>query len=162
KEDFNDDTKDAGEIGAGHTVTALYEIVPAGEQLELPDVDPLKYQLANPSPELIDNDELMTVKVRYKLPDEDTSTKLEHPVLDDGRSIDAASEDFRFAAAVASFGMILRNSNHRGDVAFDQILELAENATGTDRSTDRDGFIELVEQARNLMQPTDTTEDVDQ
>ena len=127
-----------------------------------PKVDGLKYQNGSKLSPAAGSGELMTVKVRYKLPDEDTSTKLEHPVLDDGRSIDAASEDFRFAAAVASFGMILRNSNHRGDVAFDQILELAENATGTDRSTDRDGFIELVEQARNLMQPTDTTEDVDQ
>ncbi len=166
KEDFNDDTKDAGEIGAGHTVTALYEIIPAGEEPELSDVDPLKYQLANPSPELVDNDELMTVKVRYKLPAEDTSTKLEHAVFDEGATIEAASEDFRFAAAVASFGMLLRNSNHRGDnhlgeAAFDQVFELAESKSGDERSEDREGFVELVEMARGMMQPIDPTHDVD-
>ncbi|GJM25915.1 MAG: hypothetical protein DHS20C16_23300 [Phycisphaerae bacterium] len=155
KEDFNDDTKDAGEIGAGHTVTALYEIVPAGEVPELSDVDPLKYQSTTPSPELIDNDELMTVKVRYKLPDEDKSTKLEHAVLDEGATIEDASDDFRFAAAVASFGMILRNSAHRGDTVFDQVFELAESTSGEARSTDRAGFIELVDKAKAIMQPVE-------
>jgi Ca-activated chloride channel family protein len=162
KEDFNDDTKDAGEIGAGHTVTALYEIVPAGESPELPDIDPLKYQLTDPSPELIDNDELMTVKVRYKLPDEDKSTKLVHAVLDEGATIEEASDDFRFAAAVASFGMILRNSSHRGDAAFDQVFELAENTSNEARSEDRDGFVELVEKAQAMVQLAEAAVDDDE
>ncbi len=159
KEDFNDDTKDAGEIGAGHTVTALYEIVPAGEEPLGSDVDPLKYQVTPPSPILINNDELMTVKVRYKLPDEDKSTKLEHPVLDEGATLEQASDDFRFAAAVASFGMILRNSTHRGDAAFDQVFNLAENGSGEARSEDRNGFLELVERAEALMQQAPSKND---
>jgi Ca-activated chloride channel family protein len=160
--DFNDDTKDAGEIGAGHTVTALYEVVPtvqAAAKLELPapdrpaNVDPLKYQqpAAAPEPivqrELTDaatSGEMLTVKLRYKLPDEDVSTKLEVPVVDEGVSFEAASDDFRFASSVAGFGMILRQSPYRGDTTLGQVIEWAEGSMGQDAGGYRREFIDLV------------------
>jgi Ca-activated chloride channel family protein len=150
KEDFNDDRKDAGEIGAGHTVTALYEIVPAGVPLDLPGVDPLKYQkpvavAVNPSPELL------TVKLRYKEPAGETSKLLELPVLDKDLGLDKASGDFRFAAAVASFGMLLRDSGHKGNLTYGSLLEeLAGGDMGRDEGGYRREFVDLVKAAQRL------------
>ncbi len=149
-EDFNDDTKDAGEIGAGHTVTALYEIVPAGSDLELPGVDPLKYQSpAVPAPP-VGKGELMTLKLRYKDPDGDTSRLLEFPVVDTGKAFADADADFTFAAAVASFGMLLRDSKYRGDATFATVLDLAEAGRGKDSHGYRAEFIDLVRKAAAL------------
>ncbi|TDI45507.1 MAG: DUF3520 domain-containing protein, partial [Acidobacteria bacterium] len=130
-EDFNDDTKDAGEIGAGHTVTALYEIVPHGVGYPTPFVDPLKYRQPWTGPpaltEAAASGELLTVKIRWKDPDGTRSRLQELAVVDSGRRLSAASDDFRFAAAVAAFGMLLRDSEFAGDMTFDDVRALAEN-----------------------------------
>ena len=146
--DFNDDTKDAGEIGAGHTVTALYEVVPQGVELDLSAVDPLKYQqpLARKR-QNADSNEMLNAKLRYKLPDKDTSNLLEVPVTDGGADFESASEDFRFAAAVASFGMLLRNSEYKGSSSFAGVRAMAENAQGNNRGGYRSEFLTLVDQA---------------
>ncbi len=161
-EDFNDDTKDAGEIGAGHTVTALYEIVPQGLRHPAPAIDPLKYQQpryedrerkvhsGNLLTEAAGSGELMTVKIRWKEPDGNRSRLQELAVVDRGRGLNTASEDFCFAAAVAGFGMLLRDSDHSGDLTFDDVMALAENGMGRDRHGHRSGFLELVDRAGSL------------
>ncbi|MBP0000264.1 MAG: VWA domain-containing protein [Cyanobacteria bacterium SID2] len=150
--DFNDDTKDAGELGAGHSVTALYEIVSVGSETDvnLPNVDDLTYQQTEIAPEAFDSDELMLVKLRYKQPDGDTSELITQPLIDNGLRLDATSDDFRFAASVAEFGMLLRNSSYRGDATWDDLLNLARNAKGEDIEGYRAEFIRLVENAQLL------------
>jgi Ca-activated chloride channel family protein len=150
KEDFNDDTKDAGEIGAGHTVTSLYELVPPGREGDLPAVDPLKYRKPAAPPDAAPSPELLTVKLRYKPPEGQTSKLLERSVEGDGRDYAAASGDFRFAAAVASFGMLLRDSPHKGDATWAAVLELAEASRGSDPEGYRAEFVELVRRAQQL------------
>ena len=150
KEDFNDDTKDAGEIGAGHTVTALYEIVPAGKGLQIPGVDPLRYQTPMSTTDVAQDGELLTLKLRYKQPDGQTSRLLEFPVRDGDKAYSQASQDFKFAAAVASFGMILRQSPYQGNGTLAAVLELAEEGKGSDPHGYRGEFLELVKQARAL------------
>ena len=147
-EDFNDDTKDAGELGAGHTVTALYEVVPAGAQVPRGEVDPLRYQPRPDDPPLSDfDDELMFVKVRYKDPDGTRSRLLERPVADRPGS---PSSDFRFATAVAGFGMLLRESEHAGGLTLNDVVRLAEKGKGADPRGYRGEFIRLVEATRDL------------
>ena len=146
-EDFNDDTKDAGELGAGHTVTALYEVVPAGVEVPRGEVDDLRYQPQPDDPPLSDfDDELMYVKVRYKDPAGATSKLLERAVADRVRS---PSTDFRFAAAVAGFGMLLRDSEHAGDLVLDDVVRMAEQGKGDDPRGYRGEFIRLVETTRD-------------
>ena len=147
-EDFNDDTKDAGELGAGHTVTALYEVVPAGAEVPRGEVDALRYQPQPDDPPPSDfDDELLFVKVRYKDPDGARSKLLELAVADRTRS---PSTDFRFAAAVAGFGMLLRDSEHAGDLTLDDVVRLAEKGKGDDPRGYRGQFIQLVEATRDL------------
>jgi Ca-activated chloride channel family protein len=166
KEDFNNDAKDAGEIGAGHTVTALYEVVPAGAEFRDGDgaVDDLKYQ-KNPestvrSPQS-DEDraeryvarqskELLTLKLRYKQPDGDRSRLLEFPVTDGRKSFERASTDFKFAAAVAEFGMLLRDSEYKGNASYGAVLELARDAKGADEDGYRSEFLTLARKAREI------------
>jgi Ca-activated chloride channel family protein len=149
KEDFNDDRKDAGEIGSGHHVTALYELVPPEEATGLPKVDPLKYQ--RPSTPAADGSaEAFTVKLRYKEPDGETSRLLSVPVADGGSTIEAASEDLRFAASVAAFGMVLRDSAHKGSASLEMSERLAAAGVGKDPGGYRGGFLEMVEKARAL------------
>ena len=149
-EDFRDDTKDAGEIGAGHTVTALYELAPAGEEMNLPAVDPLKYQdAAEPSP-AARSDEILTLKLRYKEPDGDASQELVFPVTDPGTPLADATADFRFAASVAAFGMLLRDSPHKGEATYDLVLDLADAAKGTDPFGYRGEYLQLVRTAQAL------------
>jgi Ca-activated chloride channel family protein len=151
KEDFNNDRKDAGEIGAGHTVTALYEIVPAGQPLPTPPVDPLKYQPApKPPAPAVASEEWLTVKLRYKQPDGDKSALIEQALTDGGKSYAAASRDFKFASAVAAFGMVLRDSEHKGNATFAGVLELAEESRGPDASGYRTEFLSLVKKAQAL------------
>jgi Ca-activated chloride channel homolog len=151
-EDFKDDTKDAGEIGAGHTVTALYELVPPGQEKDLPGPDPLKYQPkaeATPAPGP-HADELLTVKLRFKAPDGDTSREIERAVTDDGKDYAAASADFQFAAAVAAFGQLLRDSPFKGSATYAAVLELAEASRGPDPAGYRREFLDLVRKAQAL------------
>jgi Ca-activated chloride channel family protein len=151
-EDFNNDKKDAGEIGAGHTVTALYEIVPASakEKLETPKVDDLKYQEDRALTEAADSDELLTLKLRYKHPEGEVSTLMSEPVKDDTQKFSAASKDFKFAAAVVSFGMLLRGSEHKGDTSYDAVLEIATDGASDDNTGYRTEFLEIVKKAKEL------------
>jgi Ca-activated chloride channel family protein len=149
-EDFNDDKKDAGEIGAGHSVTAFYEIVPVGVEVSTGDLDPLRYQTPLQSSAAALSDELLTVKLRYKIPNGDASRLLTHVVEEPARSLVDASEDLRFGAAVALFGMLLRDSPHRGDADYELVRELARGALGRDESGYRAEFIRLVALAREL------------
>ncbi|MCK5863043.1 MAG: von Willebrand factor type A domain-containing protein [Candidatus Hydrogenedentes bacterium] len=148
--DFNDDTKDAGEIGAGHQVTALYQLVPTGAALE-PGVDVLRYQ-SKPEPEIDKggpvNPEWMTVKLRYKKPEGDTSRLIELPWSSTGGDLSQATADMQFASSVAAFGMLLRSSQHRGTVNFDLVMNLAES--GKKNDTDRQAFIDLIVGAKTL------------
>ena len=159
KEDFNDDTKDAGEIGAGHTVTALYEIVPASLPLDAkpqPLVDSLKYQnevaVAAPLPDAnltpaAQTHEVMTVKLRYKKPDGNVSQLIEVPVKDEGKKMKAASREFKFATAIAGFGLLLRDSAYKGQLTWDSIRQLARDGKGPDKNGYRGEFLQLIEKA---------------
>jgi Ca-activated chloride channel homolog len=152
-QDFNDDRKDAGEIGAGHTVTALYEVVPAGKPVPgAATVDPLRYQSAAGDTPAAGSGELLTVKLRYKQPEGEVSQLLELPVRDAGLSYEQASADLKFAAAVAAFGMLLRDSPYRGTASFDGALELAEEGRGADPGGYRSELLELIRVAKGLAQ----------
>jgi len=144
-EDFNDDKKDAGELGAGHTVTALYEIIPAGAAEEVRKTDDLKYQVTDVKPTAAGTAEIMTVKLRYKLPKEETSKLIEKALTDPGTPLEKASENFRFSASVAGFGMLLRDSKFKGDLTYDTVLAMAKNSQGKDPEGYRAEFIRLVE-----------------
>ena len=152
--DFNDDRKDAGEIGAGHHVTALYEVVPVGTLMN-PDlhegsVDPLKYQAASGPRETSDSSEWLTVKLRYKEPTGSKSRLLTRTLSGAPHSFDGASENGRFSAAVALFGMLLRDSDFKGDGSFEMVQALGRNAMGRDDHGERAEFLQLVALARNL------------
>ena len=150
KEDFNNDKKDAGEMGSGHTVTALYEIVPVGAKTPLPNVDKLKYQRTRVTISATTSTELATVKLRYKHPRENKSLLLSHPVRDGKLQLPKTSIAFRFSAAVAQFGMLLRDSKHKGQSSYAAVMRLAKGALGEDPNGYRAGFIKLVEQAARL------------
>ena len=150
KEDFNNDQKDAGELGAGHRVTALYEIIPAGVKDEFTSsVDALKYQ-AQISNNSNATDEILTIKLRYKEPKGETSKLIVHPVQDENTSLSNTSSNFRFSAAVAAFGMLLRNSAYKEQASYGDVIALAKDAKGKDEYGYRDEFIELVEEAQRL------------
>ncbi|MBU4488272.1 MAG: von Willebrand factor type A domain-containing protein [Candidatus Omnitrophica bacterium] len=144
KEDFNDDKKDAGEIGAGHSVTALYEVVLADSKEEFANVDDLKYQQVTTKP----SKELMTVKLRYKEPDEDVSKLITKELSD--TPVKAMSENMNFATAVAEFGLILRDSQYKGDSSYKDVMERAKTSIGKDTYGYRAEFIRLVEIAELL------------
>jgi Ca-activated chloride channel family protein len=189
KQDFTDDRVDAGEIGAGHTVTALYEVVPVGATaaLSLADTEPLRYQRAeggwqradgrgrtagdrgltadggrqkseNPEPGTRNpelgtvNSELLTVKVRYKAPDGSASQRLEFPLTDRGTTWAEASDDFKFAASVAGFGMILRESPYKGTATLAAVAEWARQGLGSDAGGQRNEFLGLVKRAETMVQ----------
>jgi Ca-activated chloride channel family protein len=147
-EDFNDDTKDAGELGAGHTVTALYEVVPTEAFGARPSVDPLRFQSSTPTA-TSDSEELMYVKLRYKEPDGEQSRLVEVPVFS-WDEVDVASSDLRFASAVAAWGMILRDSEYTKDFRLSEVLALAGSALGEDAGGYRAEFLRLVERTRVL------------
>jgi Ca-activated chloride channel homolog len=149
-EDFNNDLKDAGELGAGHTVTALYEIIPAGSKQAVNTTDPLKYQQTVINPDAAKSIELMTVKLRYKPPRQETSKLITVTVTDSNIALNKASDNFRFSAAVAGFGMILRDSKFRNELSLKDIIELARNAKGKDEEGYRSEFINMVETAALL------------
>ncbi len=145
-EDFKDDTKDAGELGSGHTVTALYEIIPVGIKSKyLKDIDNLKY-----TKQITGNytDEMLTVKFRYKEPDGDVSKLIVKTVKDENSAIESASEDLKFSAAVALFGMQLRNSEFINTKKKADVIALAEAGKGTDKDGYRAEFIRLVKSSK--------------
>ena len=151
KEDFNDDKKDAGELGSGHTVTALYEIIPFGVKSDfLKDVDKLKYQKEKKESASTFSNELLTIKFRYKSPDKNTSELIVHPVTDNGTAFNSTSNNFRFATAVAGFGMLLRNSEFKGSTTYSHVLSIASGAMGNDIEGYRKEFIDLVKKASGL------------
>lgn len=150
-EDFNDDTKDAGELGSGHTVTALYEVIPAGVKDEFSKtVDALKYQKIQPQTTSASGNELMTIKLRYKKPDGDISRLLTKSVENNSLSAESCSDNFRFSAAVAEFGLLLRNSTFKQNSSFGQVISLAQSAKGTDSNGYRSEFISLVQLANAI------------
>jgi Ca-activated chloride channel homolog len=144
-QEFNDDTKDAGEIGAGHHVTALYELVSPGQESALPGVDPLKY--TKPVASATPSNESFTVKLRYKQPEGETSRLLEFGVVDNGNSFADASDDLKFASSVAAFGMLLRDSADKGSLTYPAVLEIAESTLSRDSSGYRREFVAAVRQA---------------
>ena len=150
KEDFDDDTKDAGELGAGHTVTALYEVIPFGSEEEVPVVGDLKYQMVKIDPNAYKSKEILTVKLRYKKPDGKKSQRLEIPLADKNIAIAKASENFKFSAAIAEFGMLLRDSEFKGQSSYEDVLELANLGKGPDSYGYRTEFIKLVEMCQLL------------
>ncbi|MCK6499862.1 MAG: VWA domain-containing protein [Nitrospira sp.] len=151
--DFADDTKDAGDVGAGQRVTVLYEIVPPGVSVASA-VPELKYQrptkTAKPAREVIPSQELMTLKLRHQRPGGSPSQLLEIPIMDTGRSWSGMSADFKFAASVASFGMLLKDSPHRGQASYSRVLEMAREGMGRDAGGWRAEFIGLVRKAQAL------------
>lgn len=144
-EDFDNDKKDAGEIGAGHSVTALYEIVPADKNALTSESD-LKYQ----ETKIIKSDELLTVNIRYKDPDKDESKLISRVLKGQPSSIERASENFRFSAAVAEFGMLLRDSKYKAECSFRELKELAMDSKGSDKHGYRAEFLRLVDLAEKL------------
>ncbi len=128
----------------------LYELVPAGYESDASKVDALKYQHTRKATDRTNSNELLTLKLRYKKHDGHRSKKLEFPITDAGKSYAQASGDFKFASAVAEFGMLLRKSPHRGAASFDAVLELAEEGRGVDRHGYRQEFIGLVKTARGM------------
>jgi len=149
KEDFNDDKKDAGELGSGHTVTALYELVMTGSDENVPSVDPLKYQKEERIDiDKISTDELMTVKIRYKKPKEDKSKLIEEVIKN--KETKSLSTNFQFSAAVASFGMLLSGSDYNEDMDYESTISLAKQHKGKDEQGYRSEFIRLVEKASLL------------
>ncbi len=158
KEDFNNDKKDAGDMGSGHTVTALYEIIPVGvDDPFAASVDELKYSKPATSVKPINSDEVMTIKLRYKKPDGDKSKLLSVTLSTlDYKKFEQASENARFASAVAAWGMLLNHSAFTQDASFRQVLKMATNAMGSDKEGYRKEFIELVKKSERL---ADTAKD---
>ena len=151
-EDFNDDRKDAGEMGAGHNVTALYELIPSGSDERIPSVDPLKYQSneGKTTPDRTNSQEFLTIKLRYKKPDGNSSILLDKPVKGYVKDIDEASDNLRFAAAVSEFGMILRNSELRGTSSLAGAAELARSAKGQDEDGYKSELIRLIGTVKDM------------
>lgn len=142
--------KDTGDMGAGHTVTAFYEVIPTGVKNEyVGKIDDLKYQKKEKvSVKPTGSNELLTVKLRYKAPDKDVSKKMELPFVDNkGNNV---SSDFRFASAVAMFGQLLRESDFKGNASYDKVIDLAKQGLNNDDKGYRREFIRLVEAAKGL------------
>jgi Ca-activated chloride channel family protein len=145
-EDFNDDLKDAGEIGSGHNVTMMYEIIPAESDEEFMDIDRLKYRKDPYSESITDlNQEVLTIKFRYKEPKESKSKLITTILYDKLIPFSSVSDNCKFSASVASFGMLLRNSDYKGNYQYTDIIQLAQNSKGSDNDGSRSEFIQLVE-----------------
>jgi Ca-activated chloride channel homolog len=155
-EEFNDDLKDAGELGAGHTVTALYEIVPISASTKIPDTDSLKYQKTTISVQSNTN-EMVTIKFRYKPIDSESSNLITNAVTNDKQNFENSSENFRFSAAVAAFGMLLRDSEFKGNTTFNMIKNILDK-THNDNDVDKNEFVQLVEKAEELSKQSNNPE----
>ena len=155
REDFEDDTKDAGELGVGHSVTALYEIeLKNNETKENKNTDDLKYQVTSLKESAKSTDEVMTVKLRYKLPDSDISKLLVKVVKINNTAFDKASNSYKFASVVAGYGMLLKDSKYKGNITYPEIIRIAKETKGSDTELYRAGFIKLVEKTE-LLKSTD-------
>jgi len=143
-EDFNNDKKDAGDLGSGHTVTALYEIIPVGVESEFFKVDELKYQQPRIVPGAHESSELMTIKLRYKTPEGEKSKLITHPLVESNTPLARTSGNFRWSASVAAFGMLLRESEYVSNFSYDQVVQLAEASKGEDKDGYRVEFINMV------------------
>ncbi len=151
-EDFSDDTKDAGELGAGHSVTAIYEIIPANSKEEIPGLEPLKYQDVRITDEARNSPEVMNVKLRYKPPTEDESILIQTPVYNKTLGLEDVSETFLFSSAVVGYSMLLQEYEDRGSLTWDSVLSLASESIGEDPDSYRHEFILLAMKAAQLMQ----------
>jgi len=149
-EDFNDDRKDAGELGSGHSVTALYEIIPVGVESEFSKIDDLKYQKNKVEVPASASKEIMTVKFRYKKPDGDVSKLIVHPLLYENTALSKTSENFRWSAAVAAFGMLLRESTFVKDFQYEDVVLLAQSSRGKDVDGYRIEFINMAKSQRTI------------
>lgn len=151
-EDFNNDKKDGGDMGSGHSVTAVYELIPANKKKKQEEsIDPLKYQsehLDKNDPSL--SNEIATIKFRYKNPGELRSKPSSIVVTNDPTILNSCSEDIRFSLAVIEFGMLLRDSEHKGSSSYKHVLELAQASIGDDKGAYRKEFIGLVMKAKDL------------
>ena len=155
-DEFNDDKKDAGDMGSGHTVTAIYEIVPKGAQTSyIGTTDVLKYQQNNANP-TGHSDEMMTVKVRYKKPDSEKSVLFDLPVKATSVAFEKCTENLRFASAVAEFGLLLRGSEYKGKATYADVIQRARGAFGKDEEGYRSEFVQLVKVAQSLDGSRDT------
>ena len=152
-EDFNDDKKDAGELGAGHSVTVLYEIIPVNSTEKIMDVDPLKYQALESVPNQKFPDDLLTVKFRYKLPEGDESILLSKVMKAEVVELSEASINLQFSAAVACFGMKLRNSESSKEISYEEIRQMAKKAKGVDEEGYRSQFVQMVQMADLIGNP---------
>jgi Ca-activated chloride channel homolog len=153
-EDFNNDLKDAGELGAGHTVTALYEIIPKGAPASVQTTDPLKYQKSTLT-DKAKSGEMVTIKFRYKPIGSETSKLIVKTVGSQCTSLKSTSSDLRFAAAVAGFGMLLRESTFKGDATYNSIYELAENAITDKTDEEKSELLDLIKKAKNITKTKD-------
>jgi Ca-activated chloride channel family protein len=155
KEDFEDDTKDAGELGAGHSVTALYELISSDSEEEVRSAGDLKYQKTGITSEALQTNEIMMVSLRYKQPDGSESLLLTQPVIDAPLAFERTSENFRFSSAVAEFGLLLRDSQFKGEATYGHVLQLAQASKGQDAEGYRAEFIRLAETVELLERNTE-------
>jgi Ca-activated chloride channel family protein len=151
-EDFNNDKKDAGELGSGHTVTACYELIPmtAKNDTLMTKVDASKYQQAVVNPEAYKNGELLTLKLRYKKPDADVSELIETVVPDKVTAFAKTSDDFRFMSAVVELGLLLRNSQFKANAQYSHVIDTAKDAKGKDEEGYRAEFVKLAKTAKRI------------
>ena len=147
-EDFEDDKKDAGEIGAGHSVTALYELVLADNSVKIDN--PLKYQSSTLTDEAMRDNDLITLKLRYKKPKGTKSKLVEQVVKNSPTPEESLSDNFKFSASVVSFGMLLRDSEYKGSTDWDSVIALAKSGRGKDEEGYRGEMIRLMETAKGL------------
>lgn len=153
---FNNDEKDAADVGAGQTVTALYELVPETRGGRGPGVDPLRYEAYHqdqPHPSEVGR-EWLTVKLRYKDPESEQSNLIKQSIANEPTTFKSAPGDFQFASSVAAFGMLLRDSAHKGKASFDMVSEIARRSKGRDENGHRGEFLKLIETARGLRSNT--------
>jgi Ca-activated chloride channel family protein len=155
-QDFNNDQKDANDMGSGQTVTALYEVVPRGVNVNGTNGEPMRYQPQAPAAQQPRNgigaNEMLDLRIRYKEPEGTESKLIELPLADRGASFANASSDFRFAAAVAGFGLVLRDSVYKGSATLDWVLATAQNSRGVDKNGYREEFIRLVQRSMQIRQ----------
>lgn len=151
-EDFNNDKKDAGDIGSGHAVTALYEIIPSGSDELIDNIDTLKYQKT--ISQTSQSNELMTVKFRYKEPNDTSSKLIVETLLNNPLPINAVSDNFKFAASVIQFGLLLKDSKYKGNSNYKDVITTAKEAKGSDEDGYRAEFIRLVEMAELMDKET--------